>query len=98
MPHGWSVEIERWRGRDRLEGTRVSWRSAAVAGNGVRVQGRSSEVAGGGRGWKGSRVLQAGLWRCLRIRPTTRGSVMTEMIFISAPQGQRKRFDFENLS
>ncbi len=52
MAHGWSAEIERRRGRDRLAGTWVCWRSAAVAGNGVRVQGRSSEVAGGGRGWK----------------------------------------------
>ena len=42
----------------------------------------------GGGGGNGLRVLQAGLSRYRRIRSTTRGSVMKETIFISAPHLQ----------
>lgn len=42
----------------------------------------------GGGGGNGLRVLQAGLSRYRRIRSTTRGSVMKETIFISAPHQQ----------
>ena len=45
----------------------------------------------GGGGGNGLRVLQAGLSRYRRIRSTTRGSVMKETIFISAPHLQSKR-------
>jgi hypothetical protein len=58
--------------------------------HGVLIQVRERTVdRGGARGVNGSPVLQAWLSRWRRMRSTTRGSVMKETIFISAPQLQR---------
>jgi len=62
-------------------------RAASSMSHYWRVRGRER---GGSRASKGSSVLQRSLWRCRRMRSTTRGSVIKETIRMRAPQVQSR--------
>ena len=47
-------------------------------------------AAGGGLGSKGSRAFERGLWRCRKIRSTTRGSVIKDMMRMRPPHGHKR--------
>jgi len=97
---GWWVIHGHWEGYGRLavagfrtdgypQAVRWLWTSGTRCGV-IRLGGRRGCRRGRARGSNGSRALQASLARCLRIRSTTRGSVMKETIFICAPQVHRR--------
>jgi len=105
---GWWVIHGHWEGYGRLavagfrtdgypQAVRWLWTSGTRCGV-IRLGGRRGCRRGRARGSNGSRALQASLARCLRIRSTTRGSVMRATIFHLRSKGTQKRIHLEDLT